>query len=330
MRKLFLVSVTALLVTCGTGRADDTDDKLIQDLLVLLKNRKNSDDVRTTAVRALGALGWPGRAAVPDLIKFLNDAEERKAAADSVGPYLQVIESLGRLGHAARDAAPALVKAKGIAAPYDQAINQSLESILVPPAGTVYSLLASLRDYDPNVRLLAARALRAYPAEANAVLPALRESVARDPDPDVKRVAADSIQLVVSQEVARLVGLLKDRDDNVRVLAAKALGKMGSPAREAVPALQEAAAKDPDPDVQCVAKDAIRLIQQGTNQDVARFVGLLKDKDENVRMLAAKALGKMGPAAKEALPALKEVAEKDADPDVRGVAKYAMDRIAKP
>ncbi len=261
MWKSFLLSAAVLIGACAAGRAADTSDKLVRDLLAVFNDPKNTPEVRATAIRALGALGWPGRDAVPDLIKFLGDPEERKAAKDTLGPYYQAIEALGRLGPTARAAVPALVKAKGIAAPYDQAIDGALENILLPSPATLFALLGSLRDNDPSVRLLAAKAVRNYSVDYAIVAPLLRESAAKDPDPDVKRVAKESLDLLTQAEVKRLVQLLKeDRDENVRVLAAKALGNMKADADSAVPALKEAVAKDTDPDVKCVAKNAIEMI----------------------------------------------------------------------
>jgi HEAT repeat protein len=54
----------------------------------------------------------------------------------------------------------------------------------------------------------------------------------------------------------------------------------------------------------------------------------LKDKDEEVRRYAAKALGNIGPKAKEAVPALIE-ALKDENLDVRYYAQEALNKIQK-
>jgi len=260
MRKLILAAAVVLLAGAA-GRAADTNDKLVADLIAQFKDTKNSPEVRSTTIRALGALGWPGQSAVPELIKILDSPQERKAAAEAIGPYYETIEALGRIGPGARDAVPALVKAKGIAAPYDQAINAALESILTPPSGSVFALLNGLRDNDPSLRLMAAKVLRSYPADPTMVLPLLRESAAKDPDPDVKRVAEETLKAVIHREVERLVGLLKDKDVNVRLLAAKALGQMGKEAAPAEAALKEVAEKDSDPDVKSVAARALTLIK---------------------------------------------------------------------
>jgi HEAT repeat protein len=261
MWKSFLLSALALAGACAAGRAAEPSEKLVRDLVTVFEDPKNSSEVRTTAVRALGALGWPGRENVPDLIKFLDDPGEKKLARDTLGPYLVVIDALGRLGPAARSAVPTLVKAKGIAAPYDQAVEGALENILLAPPGSAYALLGSLRDNDPAVRLLAARALRTSPVEYLLMAPLLRESAEKDPDPDVRRAAKETLTLLTRAEVNRLVQLLKDRDANVRVLAAKALGGMGADAADAVKALREAADNTKeDPDVRDVARNAIKKI----------------------------------------------------------------------
>jgi HEAT repeat protein len=259
MRKLFLAALAVFLVATA-GRAADTHDKIVLDLIAQFKDPKNTPEVRSTAIRALGAMGWPGRSAVPELIKLLESPQERKSATEVVGAYFYTIESLGRMGPIAREAVPALVKAKGVAGLYDQAIDTALENILVPPPGTLFTLVAGLRNNDPSVRMTAAKVLQAYPVDAALVLPLLRDSAAKDPDPDVKRVIEEALKIVTKREVERLVQLLKDADVNVRLLAARALGQLGKDAAPAEAALKQTAEKDSDPDVKSVAKRALEKI----------------------------------------------------------------------
>ncbi|PYQ05292.1 MAG: hypothetical protein DMF82_08900 [Acidobacteria bacterium] len=58
--------------------------------------------------------------------------------------------------------------------------------------------------------------------------------------------------------VPALARAVRDRDGNVRLWAAKALAKIGPPARSALPALAEAARYD---STRAAAEDAIRAIK---------------------------------------------------------------------
>jgi HEAT repeat protein len=53
----------------------------------------------------------------------------------------------------------------------------------------------------------------------------------------------------------------------------------------------------------------------------------LKDKNESVRRHVANALGAIGPAAKDAVPALEKIWEDDAAVDVRKAAHDALRKI---
>jgi HEAT repeat protein len=259
MWKSFVLSTLVLFGACAAGRAQPAD-RLVRDLVGVFEDAKYPPETRATALRALGALGWPARDDLPPLIKFLDDPDERKSARDTLGPYIVVIEAIGRLGPAARLAVPTLVRAKGIAAPYDQAIERSLESILVPTPGTAYALLTSLGDHDPTVRLLAVKTLPTYPVDYVVVAPLLRELAAKDADADVRGVARETLVLLTKAEVDHLVLLLKDPDDTARLLSARALGRMGADAAGAAKALQATADGDKDADVRAVARNALQKI----------------------------------------------------------------------
>ena len=57
------------------------------------------------------------------------------------------------------------------------------------------------------------------------------------------------------------------------------------------------------------------------------LIEALKDEDWNVRMYAAYALGKIGPGAKEAVPALKKAQLEDQNVQIRDVAAVALEKI---
>lgn len=72
------------------------------------------------------------------------------------------------------------------------------------------------------------------------------------------------------------------------------------------------------------------LLGPAAKDAVPALVEALKDNDSAVRSYAASTLGKIGPAARDAVPALKALSENDPNPDVRGVAATALLAIRKP
>jgi HEAT repeat protein len=122
---------------------------------------------------------------------------------------------------------------------------------------------------------------------------------------------------------------LGDKHPGVRSEAALDLGPVGrTDAKEAVPALIAALAKDTDPRVRDYAAQALRQIGTDAKEAVpALITALAKDTDPSVRRNAAEALGWIGPDAKEAVPALITALAKDTDPSVRDYAARALDIV---
>jgi HEAT repeat protein len=155
-----------------------------------------------------------------------------------------------------------------------------------------------------------------------------------------------------TEEVIKLVKQLRDKDEFVRLKAAKALGKLGADAKDALPALTDTL-KDEDADVRAVAKQAIATISDAldttkkkdslanleknlkASKDSDEAVRLkaagglakcLTDTDDIIRLKAAQGLAEMGLDAKGTLPDL-ATASKDADEAVRKMAKRAIEKI---
>jgi HEAT repeats len=68
-------------------------------------------------------------------------------------------------------------------------------------------------------------------------------------------------------------------------------------------------------------------LQEGDPAAVSLLLELLRDRDRTVRLLASQGLGRVGPAAKEAVPALRDLALHDEDEAVRATAQDALTRI---
>lgn len=114
-----------------------------------------------------------------------------------------------------------------------------------------------------------------------------------------------------SPAVSTLIKQLKDKDEAVRLKAAKELGKMKEKAKEAIPALK-AALKDDDEDVRSVAKKSLEAIEnasQDKDKPTDKLEAIIKDlksKDNKVRLTALDRLGEMGEDAKPAGAAIVE------------------------
>ena len=112
-----------------------------------------------------------------------------------------------------------------------------------------------------------------------------------DRDPSVRWLAADTLEEIAAPEaVAPLVAALKERDPSVRLAIIRALGTLGSP------------------------------------QAVEPLVNVLRKDEADCRRMAAYALGCIGPAARDAAPALEE-ALKAQDENIRAAAAEALEKI---
>ena len=155
--------------------------------------------------------------------------------------------------------------------------------------------------------------------------------------------------------MAPLTELLKDKSPNVRLHAAHSLGQIGSAAKSAVPALGELL-KDPDAVIRRHAVKAVMAIKPGPQVTVPMCVKLLEDSDPGVRVRmlgtiaevgapavpgiivalkndqaaywACLILREMGPAGKDAIPALTERLS-DPRPEVRREALLALAGMEK-
>ncbi|PQO34635.1 hypothetical protein DTL21_14095 [Bremerella cremea] len=225
-------------------------------------------------------------------------------------------------------------------------------------AETEKQLTASLQDPIPQVRLAAATSLAEVDARLDQAVAVLIELAKQEvpASPQAERdvwaenyVPSSAIQVLGEWEadaipaVPILAKLLKSNVLAVRLEAATALGRIGSPAREAIPALSAAmqeteyhsmpfvhqawcvgenaakslgqiglpavaslteALKDKDPTIRAWATSALGEIPIAAPQTVGPLSERLSDENAYVRLKAIKALGKLGPAAVGASPQL--------------------------
>ena len=122
-----------------------------------------------------------------------------------------------------------------------------------------------------------------------------------------------------ADEAARYTDQLKkSKDAKTKITAIEELGKLGTVnkkyAKDAVPYIMDAC-KDRDSKLRATAAEALGKAYSGDEDE--KVVGLLtdmlkKDKEDNaVKMAAARGLAAMGPRAKEALPTMREIVQKE-------------------
>jgi HEAT repeat protein len=110
-----------------------------------------------------------------------------------------------------------------------------------------------------------------------------------------------------AEAVGPLVALLADKSPAVRAHAARALGEIGAPAKSAAPQLA-ALLTDADETVRRQAVEALRAIRPGPQVMLPLLSKLLEDSDPGVRMRILHAMAEAGPAA---VPGLIEALKND-------------------
>lgn len=250
----------------------------------------NDAELRTVAAKMLGQFGSHPEIVGPALAKAMQDSDPRVVrhaldALATIGPKI-----LPRICEALKDqrrrhfAAALIYRLGPQAAPAVPAIIEALQGL-------------SASEEDVLFRRHAQLALAAIGPEAKDAIPLLIESLASD-------------------------------DLEVRGTACYALGKMGAVAAEAVPVLDKRL-QELDGGSRTSLIWALMQIRPGDKDVEAKAVPLLVEAlsydHELVRLEAATSLGQIASAATpEIIARLKEVAEKDADDDVREAAAAAV------
>ena len=264
------------------------------------------EDLRLAAIAALGAVGPDAAAAIPRLIDLLSGVDEKPVAPAPPGRRGWSLPSFAA-SPTRRAAATALGR---------------IGSPAVPP------LLHELRHgrwhgdrTQPHYHVDAiAAAFQALGPEWYDVLFA----ELRDPDTDY-RLRVSRIFVERGSDAAEvLVDTLRGGDEHRRAWAAFLLGKLGTEAKAAVPALLERLHDElENPAVRCQALRAVVRIGPAHPPVVAALVLCLDDAHQDVRYTAVKALGKVGPRAGPAAPRLAALLG-DVDPKVRTAAAEAL------
>ena len=107
------------------------------------------------------------------------------------------------------------------------------------------------------------------------------------------------------ETVDKLVAQLGDKDYEVRLAAAKSLGRIGPAAKKALPDLSKALADEAEA-VQLAAGVALLRIDPSHTEPLAALFKLVRSTDSFIRVATLSALSELGPAARDAIPAVGE------------------------
>jgi HEAT repeat protein len=189
----------------------------------------------------------------------------------------------------------------------------------------VAALLNALKDEDALVRSAAGGALQAIRPYWTEIIPELTRRL-KDPSLHVRWQAAKLLAEFGASARAAVPALtmaLQDPDRDVRRAAAETLGVFGSDAKSAVPALVKYSHED-----SFTAGFALWRIDRRPETVMPALIRALRDPNPMIRASAAGMLGQLGPAAKDAFPALTELL-KDNEALPNDQAKRALIAIDK-
>jgi HEAT repeat protein len=298
--------------------------------------------VREAAAYALGEYGPAAHRAVRALSQALSDSDKRVRGRAAF--------ALTQMIAYAEPAIPALIRAAKDSDPHVRSRAINVLEMLGPKAkDAVPVLIAALTDPDDprdadrrgdaSVPEVAALALARIGPAARGAVPRLLELARKDKGRrrNLAMVALGNIGWNAKEVVPLLMGVLKSKPSPpARVCAAGALAGFGEAAEPALPVLlqtldvRDVAGDKPQAETiranVCWALGAIG--PKHARKTVPVLVRIAADRSAfaSVRCSAADALGRIGPAARDAVPAL-QAASEDRELEVRDHARRALKKV---
>jgi HEAT repeat protein len=296
------------------------DDRILPVLIKALEGER--DSLWHEAVSTLGSLGPAARDAVPTLIEEIDRSQRKRVAGDA---HL-LMAVLGAIGPAKKDALGGLIG--GLSDPWRTVpCCFSLLEMGEEAREAIPELEKLLRDdQHPYPEWVAAALIALEPSRATKLLPIIGNELRKEFSPDL--VYNIAMALGELHELAKpLVPKLIDSALAGNWEAARALEKI----RLAEPQVASLAAelrKAPAGGSrrQRMAIEVLLSIEPAPDATLQGLTEVLESPDAEVRLLAAQALGRLGPEARGAIPALTSLI-RDHKRAVRAAARDALARI---
>jgi HEAT repeat protein len=189
-------------------------------------------------------------------------------------------------------------------------------------------LIPLLQDRRAWTRLAATEALWFMGSDAEAAIPQLIPLL-KDPNMYVRIEAARTLASIGKAAKTALIPMLQHSDVSIRANAAMALAQMEEEAKDALPSLIVLLKTDTNRQVQLNTIEALGMLRSQGAAAVPHLIPRLYDPDPTIHSYTVRALLRIGPAAKPAIPHLKELL-KSANPSMRDDILTAIATIEKP
>ncbi|MBA4186800.1 MAG: hypothetical protein C0467_02155 [Planctomycetaceae bacterium] len=298
------------------------------DSLVKAIPDETDSGIRDQYIEVLLGIGVGAKPAFPLLLSIAGDkstSPERRA---------HLFEVLAVIAPDSKELSVVLLKAAGETGSPIRflALNTLAKLDPIPPEALAKLIEMATTDRATNARIAAMRALATAGARAKPVRADV-EKIANGSIPEFALTAKVSLA-AIDGDVANAAGDVRagltDKNASVRMAAAEALLLVGPVAAD-VPALQKLLGERSDGTKEAAAK-CLGRIGPAAKEAVPQLVRLLDDKEGTVRIAAATALGDIGPGAKEAVEKLRQVRgngkrTERSDPIAGPAAGVALDKI---
>jgi HEAT repeat protein len=318
------------------SRVDPTSQEAATAIARLLND--NDASVRKSAAYALRLMGGVGAVELAAALKN-SDASVRENAAEAIEAMDFTLSRLPPTQK--RQVAAALLSA---ITDDNQRVRGNVGlalALMKPDPPEIMPLLgALLRDYRSDVRISAIYIAQKLGPAGKEAVPAILAAL-KDPNSDVQRAAAEALVQIApgSSEIGTaLINALKESSESNRFYIALALARTDPRTTQVAPELIKALRSGSEPERKSAvealgamgrpvvpslaitlqdenlfarrgAVEALLAIGADAYEAQQDLVGALRDQDASVREDAARTLGKLGPAAKDAVPPLVRLAE---------------------
>jgi HEAT repeat protein len=184
-------------------------------------------------------------------------------------------------------------------------------------AARLQQLAVLVGDGDVSVRTMALQALgKLDKKQADKSVVAVCAKALSDPDHAVRIAATETVKALAISDPSVLDALSSNLIDDPALLRVtlEAVTGFGEKAAPMIPAISRLAAHEKS-ELRVAAINALAGIDKDSKQLSGRLTEALNDKEWEVRRVAGVALGKLGPAAKNAVPKLFQLLANDEDRD---------------